>query len=352
MTRIQSLQTQLHNTNIKQLLITEPASIDYYIGQSFDVGERFIGLLVAPNALPILFLNRLFTAATSPLFEVVAYYDSDDLMTVLNPYLTHEQLGIDGHCSAAILFRLQAIRQPKLLENGSHFIDRQRAIKSDEEQKAMIKASAHNDSLMAKVREHIKLGISEQELASWIVEMQAQDGGSGISFEPIVSINDHIADPHATPTDRRLQDGDAIVVDMGGVVDGYCSDMTRTFYLGNHAFRHLYDICLQANLAAIAKVKAGVTFAEVDQAARQIITDAGYGEYFTHRTGHGIGKMVHEPYDVSSSNHATIEAGMIFSIEPGIYLPGQSGVRIEDLVIATETGCIVLNHFSKDQADL
>ena len=160
---------------------------------------------------------------------------------------------------------------------------------------------------------------------------------------------DHGGVPHGVPGERTLKAGEAVVVDMGCVVDGYCADMTRTFFVGENTEQEIYDTVLRANLAGIAAVKPGIPFQEIDLAARKIIEDAGYGEYFIHRLGHGIGMEVHEPFDVSATNETIVREGMCFSIEPGIYIPGRVGIRIEDLVCVTKDGCRVLNAYPKDQ---
>ncbi len=346
MTPLELYQKRLQTERIPQSLITDPVSIHYLIHQFFDVGERFIALCLYADRPPVLLLNKLFTPNPDPDFTLQVINDADAVIDRLTQVLQDGELAVDGHMESRYLLDLQATQRYHCF-NGSWLIDRQRAIKSPAEQEMMRIASRKNDTIMGKVRAYIHEGMSEQELAARIMEWQAEDGLSGCSFEPIVSINANIADPHATPTDKKLQPKDTLVVDMGGIYQGFNSDMTRTFYFRT-APEPLYEICLRANLAGIAAVKPGATFADVDGAARQVIEDAGYGAYFVHRTGHGIGQSVHEPYDVSASNHAKIEPGMIFSIEPGIYLPGQTGVRIEDLVIATETGVEVLNDYPKD----
>jgi Xaa-Pro dipeptidase len=178
------------------------------------------------------------------------------------------------------------------------------------------------------------------------------DVSDGVSFDPIVAFGDHAADPHAVSGDRTLRHGEGIVVDIGCVLNGYCSDMTRTFFLGESAMKREYELVLNANRAAIAAVKPGVLLSEIDHAARHVITTGGYGEAFVHRTGHGIGSSVHEPYPVSASSTVHCVAGMIFSIEPGIYVEGHGGIRIEDLVVVTENGCEILNAYPKDQPRL
>ena len=158
------------------------------------------------------------------------------------------------------------------------------------------------------------------------------------------------ADPHHEMNESKVKKGDSIVIDIGCKMNSYCSDMTRTvFYktVSDHSLE-VYNIVKEANKRGIDKVKAGVRFCDIDAAARDYITEKGYGKYFTHRLGHSIGIEVHDFGDVSASNTDKVQIGQIFSIEPGIYLPGDVGVRIEDLVIVTKDGCEVLNHYTKD----
>lgn len=174
-------------------------------------------------------------------------------------------------------------------------------------------------------------------------------GADGFSFEPLVAFGPNAADPHHGPDNTVLKEGDVILFDVGCIKDGYCSDMTRSFYYRTitDTHREVYETVRAANEAAIAKVKPGVPLCELDLTARNLITDKGYGPQFNHRLGHFIGLSCHEFGDVSSVNTRLAEPGMIFSIEPGIYLTGDTGVRIEDLVLVTETGCEVLNHYPK-----
>jgi Xaa-Pro dipeptidase len=212
----------------------------------------------------------------------------------------------------------------------------------------MIRASLVNDSVMAEVAKMIAVGKSEMQLRYEIDALFAKVS-DGNSFETIVAYGDHAADPHGVPGERVLKAGESVVVDMGCIVDGYCSDMTRTFFVGENPEKEIYNTVLRANLAGIAAVRPGIPFREIDLSARRVIEEAGYGEYFTHRLGHGIGMDVHEPFDVSAADEVIVREGMCFSIEPGIYIPGRVGVRIEDLVCVTKDGCRVLNAYPKDQ---
>ena len=175
-------------------------------------------------------------------------------------------------------------------------------------------------------------------------------GADGFSFEPLVAFGANAADPHHGPDGTVIKPGDSVLFDVGCIKDGYCSDMTRTFYFqkASDEHRRIYEIVRSANETAISKIRPGVPLCELDGAARDLIAEQGYGPFFTHRLGHFIGLGEHEFGDVSSVNTQKAEPGMIFSIEPGIYLPGDTGVRVEDLVLVTEEGCEALNHYSKE----
>ena len=212
------------------------------------------------------------------------------------------------------------------------------------------------DKLLALVNEeakhYVKAGMTEREVASFIDSQYRAHGCEGPSFTTIVSFGANAADPHHEPDDTVLKPGDCVLFDMGCIKDRYCSDMTRTWFCGQPTEKQaaVHDLVRRANEAAEALIKPGVRLCDLDAAARSLITAAGYGEYFNHRLGHFIGQTDHEKGDVSSANTAVAKPGMIFSIEPGIYLPGEFGVRIEDLVLVTETGCEVLNHNDKHWA--
>ena len=191
--------------------------------------------------------------------------------------------------------------------------------------------------------------MTEREVAEFIDAQFRAHGCEGPSFTTIVSFGANAADPHHEPDDTVLKEGDCVLFDMGCVKSRYCSDMTRTWFCGQPTEKQaaVHDLVRRANEAAEALIKPGVRLCELDAAARDLITEAGYGAYFNHRLGHFIGQTDHEKGDVSSANTAVARPGMIFSIEPGVYLPGEFGVRVEDLVLVTETGCEVLNRNDK-----
>jgi Xaa-Pro dipeptidase len=197
----------------------------------------------------------------------------------------------------------------------------------------------------------IMVGMTEKEIAAELVVQLLRHGSqSEMPFAPIVSCGPNSANPHASPSDRKLRPGDLLVVDWGAAVDGYISDLTRTFAVGkvDEEYRKIHQIVLEANAAGRAAAKPGVPCANVDIAARMVIEKAGYGQYFTHRTGHGIGLEAHEEPYMRGDNLQLLEPGMAFTVEPGIYLPGRNGVRIEDNVVITEDAAECLSDMPRE----
>ena len=325
------------------VLIADPKMIQYLIGTHFEVGERFLGLLLQ-DTQAILFLNKLFPYENDQL-TIVRYGDEEDPIALLSKHWQGDTLKVDHALPSGFLLRLMKMR-PLCDYHLDTMMDQIRCIKDEEEISLMRQASRLNDLVMSKVPSLLKIGVKESEVYEKIVAL-FKEVSDGTSFDPIIAFGDHTADPHAVATDRILKADEPIVIDMGCIYKGYCSDMTRTFFIDHNPMKNVYDTVRNANLAAIAKVKPGVTLSEIDRAARKVISDAGYGDYFIHRTGHGIGTSVHEPYPVSSESDVVCREGMIFSIEPGIYLPGVGGVRIEDLVLVTSNGVEVLNTYPK-----
>lgn len=337
---VQSLNTQRLNA----ALISDPNAIYYFTGYRFHPGERLLALVVKGDGAATLVINKLFPYRGD--IPAIWYSDAQDGVGILAGLLDGT-VAVDKNFPARFLLHLQEIAPHLKLTLGT-VIDEIKAVKNPLEREKMLKASQVNDSVMEKVASLITVGKSEAVLRDEIDEIFRQVS-QGNSFDTIVAYGDHAADPHGVPGERVLQYGEAVVVDMGCIVDGYCSDMTRTFFVGENQEKALYDLVLQANLAGIAAVKPGIPFRQIDLAARKVIEDAGYGEYFIHRLGHGIGMEVHEPFDVSATNETIVREGMCFSIEPGIYIPGRVGIRIEDLVCVTADGCQVLNSYPKNQ---
>lgn len=224
-----------------------------------------------------------------------------------------------------------------------------RAVKEDWELANMRKAQEIADKAFSEVCTRIKAGMTEKQLQAELIYCLYKNGGEGLSFDPIVVSGPNTSLPHGVATDRVIREGDFITMDFGTLYHGYCSDMTRTVAVGyvTDEMEKVYNTVLQAQLAGIAATRAGVKGKDVDAAARQVITDAGYGDYFGHGYGHSLGLEVHEAPNCSPSGETVMEAGMVSSAEPGIYLPGKFGVRIEDVVVFTADGCENITHSPK-----
>ena len=216
-----------------------------------------------------------------------------------------------------------------------------RCVKEEWELERMRKAQAVTDKAFSEMLGRIKTGMTEKELQAELIYCLYKNGGEGLSFDPIVVSGPNTSLPHGVATDRVIQAGDFVTMDFGVLYNGYCSDMTRTVAVGfaTEEMEKVYNTVLQAQLAGLATTKAGVVGKEIDAAARKVITDAGYGAYFGHGYGHSLGLEVHESPNPNPGNDNPMPAGAVASAEPGIYLPGKFGVRIEDVVIFTADGC-------------
>ena len=350
--RVLKIIEKMKENNLSQLIVTSPASIYYLTGKWISAGERMIALYINTNGNHKFVVNRLFPIEEDLGVDIVWFTDSDDSVEILSTVLEKDKtLGVDKFWPAHFLIRLMNMNVVSGFVNSSDIIDNLRMQKDDEEKDLMRKASEINDRVMKRFYSELKEGYTEKQCARILAEIYEEEGAQGFSFDPIIAFGDNGADPHHECDNTKLKKGDCIVIDIGGLYNHYCSDMTRTVFFKeepNDFNKKIYEIVKEANLRAIAKVKAGAKFSEIDAAARDYITEMGYGEYFTHRTGHSIGIEVHDKGDVSSINHEAVQEGMIFSIEPGIYLSGKIGVRIEDLVMVTKDGCEILNSVSKE----
>lgn len=215
-------------------------------------------------------------------------------------------------------------------------VERLRSVKDAEEIATLTRAIGIAETAFEEVHGALEPGTTEREMADLLEAAVKRHGARGFSFEPIIGAGENGAMPHAALTDREIGAGEPVVVDWGAEVDGYCSDLTRTFYLGGEPemFREVYEVVLAAQTAAIEGIEAGMTGSDADHMARSVIAEAGYGDHFTHGLGHGVGLEVHDypPY-LGASSDDVLEEGMVFTIEPGIYIPGWGGVRIEDIVV-------------------
>ena len=349
--KLNKILSAMKAAGVPQLLISDPAVIYYLAGVSIQPGERMLVLVLRADGAHRFFINDLFHQ-TRDLGAPITYYNDtqDGVALVARTLVPEETVAVDKNWPARFLLRLQELHSGRCV-NSSSIVDGVRAIKTADEQEKMRVASRLNDQVMDRIIHALPEDHTETELADLLLQYYLDAGCSGYSFEPITAFAGNAADPHHVTDGSRGKRGDCVVLDIGGRKDDYCSDMTRTVFLGevSDRQREIYEIVKEANLRGIAAAKPGARMCDVDRAARDYITEKGFGRYFTHRTGHSIGLEVHEAGDVSAVNEAVIRPGQCFSVEPGIYIPEEGiGVRIEDLVLITENGCEVLNHYPKD----
>lgn len=353
-TRNQLFFKAFSDTTLTEFLICNPTTIRYLTDYNNpEPGERLFLLIASSNKSLTLVLNRLFPQPDHLALpcEVLWYDDGDSIIEIISRHLTsHGTIGIDKEWRSEWLLELMEYLPQAQFTNASPLVDNLRAVKSHQEQEILMEASRINDQVMQQLIRDVSLGLSEKELEQRLKSYYQAAGAQGYSFDPIIAYGANGANPHHLTSDDYPKIGQSVILDIGCYYNGYASDMTRTVFYGSpcEKAQHLYEIVKQANLAAIQAVKPGALFCDIDKAARDVIAQAGYAKYFTHRTGHSIGMEVHEKGDVSSHNQEPLQVGNVFSIEPGIYIPGELGIRIEDLVIVTPDGCQLLNHVSKE----
>ena len=277
--------------------------------------------------------GRSYTAAVNELIE------QDGVRTVA---LEDETLTHAEYTRWATALHATAMR----LEDS---IARLRVTKEDGEVEKIVAAQRIAEQAFEEVMNDIRVGVTEKEIAARLTYLMLHYGAENMSFDPIVVSGANSSKPHGVPTDKPIAAGDFVTMDFGCIVDGYCSDMTRTVAVGHvtEEMQRVYDIVLDAQLAGIACCKAGVSGREVDGAARRVIEAAGYGDAFGHGFGHGVGLEIHEAPTASSRSEALLPAGSILTAEPGIYFPGKFGVRTEDMLYVIEDGCINLTEAPK-----
>lgn len=347
--RMDRVLDAMKNRGLAQLIVSDPLSVYYLTGILNRPFERFWALLLREDGKHVLFSNRLFSIPETEL-ETVTLDDTDIVAEHVRPCLLEGTVGVDKVFPARFLLPIMESAPELKFVLGSDCVDDNRACKDAEERELMRGASEINDKTMTRLMEFFRDGVTETECADFVRACYAEYGCEELAFSPNVSFGANAADPHHSPDETAVKTGDCIVVDIGCKKDGYCSDMTRTFFWKTVSERQafLYNTVREANELAERMVKPGIVISSLDTAAREHIASVGCGEYFTHRLGHFIGMEDHEKGDVSSTNSSRTREHQVFSIEPGIYIPGEFGCRIEDLVMVTENGAEILNKVSKD----
>jgi Xaa-Pro aminopeptidase len=344
---------------VEALLITPSPDYAYLLGYQAPAMERLTCLVVPADGVPTLVLPRL----EEPLarhelgdladdIELIAWDEAEDPIQVVKARLgTALRVALQDQMWARFALRLHAALDPAQLVEAGPTMSALRAVKSPAEIERLRAAAAAADEAMTAISGERLSGRTEAAVSVRIRELLLEAGHDTAGFA-IVASGPNSASPHHTAGGRVIEAGDAIVLDLGGVRAGYCSDTSRTAFVGEPPaeFAALFAVLHQAQRAACDAVRPGVAAADIDGVARGIIDEAGYGAAFIHRTGHGIGMETHEEPYLVSSNRAPLVAGHAFSVEPGIYIDGTWGARIEDIVICTESGGERLNTTSTDLA--
>ncbi len=341
------LKAYLTDNNIGAAMITDPANVFYFTGFNSNPHERFMSLFIDMHADK----TYLFV----PALDKDAAIQASDITTIIS--ISDEQIPFEvvresvGELSKTVGIEAKALsyyRYNSLLEffpgvqvvDVQPFINKQRMKKSKEEIVKLLTAIEIIEKVLEEGIKKVKIGMSESEFTAELEFLMRKFGADGPSFSTIVLSGEKAALPHGSPGERKFQKGDYLLIDFGVIKDGYCSDITRTFIIGeaSEQQKEIYDIVLQSNEAGINAVLAGVPVKTFDIEARNVIINSGYGEYFNNRVGHGLGIELHEEPSIHEKNEQIAEAGLVFTIEPGIYIPNVGGVRIEDTVYINEDG--------------
>lgn len=335
------------------LLITPGPDLRYLVGYDAVPLERLTCLVVPAAGAPVLVAPQLERAAAlaSPLgatgIEVVTWGEEQDPYALVASLVPGAgRVGIDDHMWAVKALRLRAAMPHAEQYAAGSVLATMRMRKSAEEVAALGRAGAAIDWVHEQVPQLLRPGRSEREVGADIAALILEAGHIRADFV-IVASGPHGASPHHEVSDRALQDGDPVVVDIGGTMpDGYCSDETRTYSLGSPGSDYLraYAALESAQQAAVDAVRPGVPCEAIDAVAREVLTEAGLGDYFIHRTGHGIGLETHEDPYIVAGNTLPLEPGMAFSVEPGFYIEGRWGARIEDIIVCGDDGAMPVNH--------
>lgn len=345
------LITAIQAAGFSAMALNPGPSLTYLTGLTFHLSERPVIVVISPYQPLTIILPELESAKVENIpYPLQAFPYGEDPTTwpqvfsqALQPYNRKGiGVGVEPRGLRFLELRLlQAALPQASFVDAEQVIASLRRIKDQAEINAMQRAADIAQQALQATLPIIKVGVTETEIAAELFMQLVQHGSDTINpFSPIVSGGPNSANPHASPSNRPLSPGDLLVIDYGAYVDGYFSDITRTFAIENVApqYHQIATIVHRANQAARKAVKPGATADHVDHTARDIIESAGYGPYFFHRTGHGLGLEVHEEPYIRQGNDLQLEPGMTFTIEPGIYLPGENGVRIEDNVLVTQAG--------------
>lgn len=358
--RVEKLQQLMFENEIDYVILGPSANMYYYTGLVTAPDERLQAVMIPYRGVPILILPEMYNQEAEKKkgpYHLLLWPDGK------NPYeMVHAIIG-EGNYRIAIDPTMPAGHFFGIMEpcENSVFVDAQKTLindmrvrKDNYEMTLLEQAGRLADEVMDYAAKQIRPGITEKQLAGVIENRIFDLSADSIPTPNIVSSGPNTSEPHHAPDNRQFLKGDLIMVGFCANLDGYCTDITRTFSLGpaSAKARSIYSVVREANETGFQSIEECSTCQDVDRATRKVISDAGYGKYFVHRTGHGIGLEVHEEPYIVEGNTKPLVRGMVFSIEPGIYLPGEMGVRIEDTLAVTEQGTIRLHNYSRELLEL
>ncbi len=361
LSRLAKLKNLFRTTGLDGLVLNPGPSLVYMTGLHFHLSERPVVVFFMPDTSLLIVLPELEQEKLKRLpFEIEAFPYGEDPMqwgdsfrkAAQSANCANKRIGVEPRQLRFLEFQLLSQAEPQAkFFSSEDSVARLRMYKDPSELSAMRTAAGIAQRALEATLPQIKIGITERELAAELTLQLFRAGcDPEVPFSPIVSSGLNGANPHATPSGRQLAAGDLLVIDWGASHEGYFSDITRTFAIGkiDPEYEKISRIVLEANQAGREAARPGIAAQLVDQAARAVIDSAGYGQYFTHRTGHGLGMESHEEPYIRAGNSMMLEPGMTFTVEPGIYLPGKNGVRIEDDVVITATGMECLTSLPRD----
>lgn len=351
MNNVKRIQQELRRRGLDGMLVTDEKNQRYASGFPITDGAVVVGLEKSWLITDSRYIEAAEAAVDGSLTEVVLYDREHPLTGIIRSVCAGmaRLAAEDKKLSHVGYLGYEKALGRELLPAGDLF-ETLRASKTEEEIACMIEAQRISEKALETVLHIIKPGVTERQVAAELVYNMLKNGSEGNSFDPIVITGSKTSLPHGVPGDKVIQSGDFVTMDFGSIKHGYCSDMTRTVAVGSASeeMRNVYDTVLRAQLAGIATAKAGVPGREIDAAARKVISDAGYGKYFGHGFGHSLGLDIHEWPNANPSGETPMPAGAVCSAEPGIYIPGRFGVRIEDVMVIREGGAEIITKAPKE----
>ena len=357
--RLEKLNSLMQQRALDAIALNAGPAQTYFTNLHFHLMERPVVVFLAPKQDPVIVLPDFEKAKTDVMkgLRVVTYGEDpakwrDSFNQGAKLLGALKRIGVEGLRMRVMELRYLETALPNAkFEQAESLLAQLRMHKDEAEIASMQRAVEIAEAALEATIAQVKVGMTEREVSGILIQQLYANGcDPELPFLPIIAAGANSANPHATVSDRKIQKGDLLLFDWGASVDGYFSDLTRTFAIGEvePEFKRIYEVVKLANQAGRDAAKPGAPCSAVDDAAREVIEDSGYGKYFTHRTGHGLGLEAHEEPYMRAGNSMKLEPGMTFTVEPGIYLDGRGGVRIEDNVAITENGARTLSSFPRE----